>query len=752
MRKTERLKYEERIALLEERVAYVERLNRQCLDSLDIAGKIGYFQSSLNRLPSPNIILSEASEKIGTQIPFESMAFFLVNEASSEFYLAQCSNPEQNAFFEIELEQLIEQSIIPWVMREKRGIIFPARSRSVKLFLHVITTSSRIRGFFMGTLRQGAADVTYIAEKMTSVVLLFCANALESFELYSMVREANRSLKEKIRGRTQELNYRSAFENLIKHLSEMFLDTSKSFCERIQTNQNLLAQFFDAQTCVIYFLQNEHSKFLEKAVSAFPDRDILRRIKPISHENYAKLKNHGFGDYVYFEAETSNTQKLTTLLGQNPFHGVILVPIELMDDFSGILFLGLPKGFENWSEDSETMFKIAGEFFLNAIIREKMIFELGQREEQLRYAQKMDAIGRLAGGISHDFNNILMSISVNAELALMGHSNPDDQERFRQILKATEKGSFITRQLLTMSKKNPEEALTLNVKPIIEELTSVLNRLIGDDIDLEIDLPEEDRTISANQGQLEQVLMNLLVNARDAIRESGDMKGDKTISLSMDFSAMEDAREAVRFRVSDNGCGMSSEVRQNIFEPFFTTKESNKGTGLGLAIVYQILRQNEATISVDSRVGEGTCFTVCWPTTQAEFQPKTTHRTISLSGQDRLLIVEDEPMILNTIGRSLENLGYQVFCANHGRDAVRILEREPIDFVISDINMPEMNGLELMEHIKTHFPDTKVILSTGFFEGIDWEKLESQSIPLIEKPYSILTVVKTLKRLKKNPT
>ena len=345
-----------------------------------------------------------------------------------------------------------------------------------------------------------------------------------------------------------------------------------------------------------------------------------------------------------------------------------------------------------------------------------------------------------------------MSISVNAELALMGHSNPDDQERFRQILKATEKGSFITRQLLTMSKKNPEEALTLNVKPIIEELTSVLNRLIGDDIDLEIDLPEEDRTISANQGQLEQVLMNLLVNARDAIRESGDMKGDKTISLSMDFSAMEDAREAVRFRVSDNGCGMSSEVRQNIFEPFFTTKESNKGTGLGLAIVYQILRQNEATISVDSRVGEGTCFTVCWPTTQAEFQPKTTHRTISLSGQDRLLIVEDEPMILNTIGRSLENLGYQVFCANHGRDAVRILEREPIDFVISDINMPEMNGLELMEHIKTHFPDTKVILSTGFFEGIDWEKLESQSIPLIEKPYSILTVVKTLKRLKKNPT
>ena len=747
--------YLEKIAILEERVAYVEKINQQCLESLDIAGKIGYFQSSLNRLSSPEIILEHAKEKIASQITFEAMGFFLVDESSSEFFLAYCSPNSYKVCLEQERDFLIEKVIFPWVMREKRAILFPSRTENKNLVLHVMTTSSRIRGFFIGILRNGVEDVSYVNLKLLSVVLLFCANALESFELYSMIRSANISLREKIRGRTEELHYKSSFESLVKQISTVFLDDRKPICQRVQTSLGLLEKFISADQSQLFFEESPNSEFLNRALARCEISGIRKSITPFPKQRFEEI----FADLeereqTYISGNRLPSSKISHLLGVTSFESTVLIPIELKGDFRAVLFLGLSHEFDKWSDDTENMLKIAAEFFLNAMIREKMIYELEQQQEQLRYAQKMDAIGRLAGGISHDFNNILMSISVNAELALMHRNDNDPDENFRQILKATEKGSFITRQLLSLSKTKQPASMIVNPNKMIQELVSVLNRLIGDEIELTIQLPENDASISSGSGQLEQVIMNLVVNARDAIRENTDPNNKKEISLTSQI-VVHDCFDLkipphIRFQVRDTGIGMSKEIQQHIFEPYFTTKPIGKGTGLGLSIVYQIIRQNGGTISIESLPGQGSCFTILWPLCDGRSMNQEKQGDVSFSGQERLLVVEDEPSILENTSRALENFGYLVWRAVNGREASEILESIPVDFVISDVNMPEMNGVELLKHIEKNHPKTQVILATGFFEDIDWEELEAKSIPLIEKPFSIMTLAKMIKKMKRS--
>jgi signal transduction histidine kinase/CheY-like chemotaxis protein len=356
-------------------------------------------------------------------------------------------------------------------------------------------------------------------------------------------------------------------------------------------------------------------------------------------------------------------------------------------------------------------------------------------EEQLRQSQKMDAIGQLAGGVAHDFNNLLTAISANAEL--MSFELDEDcpaREELEEIRKTVRRGAELTRQLLGFSRKDSTgrlEALDLN--DVVRDAEKMLRRVIGEHIWLETKPDPSAPLIRADRGQMEQVLVNLVVNARDAMPEGG-------------LICIETLRDAggVNLVVRDTGHGMDDATRSRMFEPFFTTKPSGKGTGLGLATVYGIVRQSAGTIEVASAVGEGTTMTVRLPCgDSAVVQPMETTPVRSLpTGTETVLLVEDEAPVRTSIRRALERQGYTVLDAAHGLDAVAAFERNAgrVDLLLSDVVMPQLGGRPLVERLRRSNPGLRALLMSGYSveEAVD-------EVPMLQKPFDMSALVRRVR-------
>jgi len=372
---------------------------------------------------------------------------------------------------------------------------------------------------------------------------------------------------------------------------------------------------------------------------------------------------------------------------------------------------------------------------------------LRHSEEQLRQAQKMEAIGRLAGGIAHDFNNLLTAIKGHAEL-LLAEIDESSSKRadIEEIWKASERAAVLTRQLLAFSRQQVSQPRVLNLNDVVNEIGSMLGRLIGEDVELVL-LPDPDLGyVMADPGQMEQVLMNLAVNARDAMPRGGRLTIETSnVELADDFPHRfaYDVRPGpyVMISVTDTGVGMDKEVQKRIFEPFFTTKEKGKGTGLGLSTVYGIVQQSGGYIWVDSRLGQGTTFKIYLPRVQAgpvEVEPVTVSPT-SATGSETILVVEDEPAVRALICKTLRKNGYTVLEAVNGRDALRAASehRGPLDLVLTDVVMPEMGGKELAERLSVSRPDTMIVFMSGYAESeIVHNGVLKPGTILLEKPFT----------------
>ena len=381
----------------------------------------------------------------------------------------------------------------------------------------------------------------------------------------------------------------------------------------------------------------------------------------------------------------------------------------------------------------------------NFVAIKKDITKSKKLEEQLIHAQKMEAIGRLVGGIAHDFNNILTIVSGYAEmLEAVTEKNSKQYDYVVKIIEAVDRTKDLISKLLAFSRKQEIKPKPVNIVEEIKNLEKMLRRLIPEDINLKFSYKVDSLIIFIDPSQIEQILINLVVNAKDAIYEKKDPK-IKEIVVSIEETIFR-GRKFALISVKDTGKGIPKEIQKKIFEPFFTTKKAGIGTGLGLSTVYGIVMQNKGYVTVESEVGKGATFYIYLPvyekySEKPEKKEKEKEKFVDLpGGNEKILIVEDEKEIREIVKEMLETLGYKVQDAENGKEAIEILKRENYDFdlVISDIIMPEMDGYEMYREIKKINPNTKFLFITGYSENALHEYgQEFTNVKFLKKPFNI---------------
>jgi two-component system cell cycle sensor histidine kinase/response regulator CckA len=383
-------------------------------------------------------------------------------------------------------------------------------------------------------------------------------------------------------------------------------------------------------------------------------------------------------------------------------------------------------------------------------------------QEQLAQSQKMNAVGQLAGGVAHDFNNVLQAIIGYSDLLLANHRPTDPSfQDIMQIKQNANRAASLVRQLLAFSRRQTLRPEVLNLVDRLSDLSMLLKRLLGERVELDLTHARDLWPVKADVNQFEQVVVNLAVNARDAMPVGG-----KLAIRTANVTAVEAARlgvpgmppaDYVVVEVSDTGIGMSSEVKEKIFEPFFTTKEVGKGTGLGLSTVFGIVKQSGGFIDVESAQGQGTTFRIYLPRhvpsaedAAEEPRPEAVKKPAAdLTGQGTILLVEDEDPVRAVNSRALSARGYTVLEAASGVEALQIIEQrgEPVDLVVSDVVMPEMDGPTLLGELRKLYPDLKVIFVSGYAEDAFKKNLpEGEEFNFLPKPFSLRQLVETVKQ------
>lgn len=389
-------------------------------------------------------------------------------------------------------------------------------------------------------------------------------------------------------------------------------------------------------------------------------------------------------------------------------------------------------------------------FFLDMTERRKL-------EALLRHAQKMEAVGTLAGGIAHDFNNLLQGILGYAQILLLGKNLRDDEyEKIEAIEKMTRRGGDLTKRLLVYARKTASSSKPLNLNDIILQACKVLERTLPKMIAIELHLSKDLGFVHCDPGELEQVIMNLSVNARDAMPEGGKLIFETRHEfLDEEYCKTHPGARKGRYvllTVSDTGCGIDEKLLDHIFEPFFTTKETGKGTGLGLAMVYGILKAHKGYITCSSVPGNGTTFKIYLPVPEREETGEQAVRQTAdelPQGTQAILVVDDEEMVRNTTRDILEHFGYSVFLAESGEQALEVCRNggNKIDLVILDLKMPGMGGRQCMNELLRLNPEMNIIVTSGCLPGVsENDRTVSGSKGFLEKPFQVESLLEAVRK------
>ena len=383
------------------------------------------------------------------------------------------------------------------------------------------------------------------------------------------------------------------------------------------------------------------------------------------------------------------------------------------------------------------------------VVNSRDVTDRKELESELRQAQKMEAIGQLAGGVAHDFNNILMVIHGHASLLLAGKSLSDPAAKsVQQIAQSAERAAKLTQQLLAFSRRQVMQPQPLDMSEVVSNMTKMLGRILGEDIVLQLDYGRQLPSVRADAGMLEQVLLNLVVNSRDAMPKGGQLSIKMSVA-EIDARHVERHPEAragkfVCLGVNDNGCGIAPGNLQRIFEPFFTTKEVGKGTGLGLAMVYGIVKQHRGWIEVESKLGKGTAFRIYLPASTESAHPReggAMERAVR-GGTETILVVEDEAPVRELECDFLAGYGYKVLHAESGVKALAVWQqnKDKIDLLLADLIMPDcLNGHELAEKLWEEKPKLKVIFTSGYSEDVAGKDFVLRhGSRYLQKPYDLM--------------
>ncbi len=391
-----------------------------------------------------------------------------------------------------------------------------------------------------------------------------------------------------------------------------------------------------------------------------------------------------------------------------------------------------------------------------AIERKQVEEEKNKIQTQLFQAQKMEAIGVLAGGIAHDFNNLMTTIQGFTDVILMktDESNPS-YHALQQIRSSASSAADLTRQMLLFSRSQSMEFSSIDLNKIIENLLKMLHRLIGEDITIGTSLDPDLWMMQADLGTIEQTLMNIIINAKEAMPEGGQIT-IKTRNIVLDknsLRSMPEAREGrfIKLTVNDTGIGMSQEMIQHIFEPFYTTKDPAKGIGLGLSVVYGIVKQHEGWINISSNPGKGATFDIYFPAQPVEKSETdmTSASLVELQGRNkRILLVEDSEGVREFATMVLSENGYIVYSATTVDEALDVYKKEEgkFDLVISDVILPDKSGIKLAEELNTRNPELPILLSSGYTDQkLQWPIIREKGFRLLQKPYAFIDLLKAAK-------
>ena len=549
-----------------------------------------------------------------------------------------------------------------------------------------------------------------------------------------------RDITDRKRAEDELIKYRDHLEDLVRDRTAELAQSNRllqddiaerkrveaSLKESEEKYRNILDSMFDGYTETdlsgrYVYMNRAAYEYMGYTKEEYLGRDYKQTMTPETAKKVFEIFNN-----VY---KTGKPAKLVEYEVYTKDRSVLHVEahVTLMRDQSG-----KPNGFRNFSR----------------VINERKQAEEEKKkiESQLHQAQKMEAIGTLAGGVAHDFSNLLMAIIGYADLALMktNKENPF-QEELEEIISASERASSLTRQLLAFSRKQVIQPKVLNLNRLLTDIKKMIGRLIGEDIEVLMIQEPSLWHVEIDPGQMEQVIMNLAVNSRDAMPKGGKLVIEtKNVELDEKYFLNQGVEEKpglyVMMAVKDSGIGIDKEIQQRIFEPFYTTKEINKGTGLGLSTVYGIIKQNQGFIWVDSEPGYGSTFKIYLPKIERNEWIKEQGGTPidELSGSETILIAEDDDSLRKLLRSTLKKYGYKVLDAGNGEEAIEICNSYDglIQLMITDVVMPKMNGKEAVDRIHLLYPQLKVIFMSGYTdETISHHGVLDPGLNFIEKPF-----------------
>jgi len=483
-------------------------------------------------------------------------------------------------------------------------------------------------------------------------------------------------------------------------------------------------------------------------------RGLDRRMR----ERYARVTadNSPYGRFIgarHVQVITCSDDEGEPCFGDDGKGGHCGVPILSADKTIGLIALRLRPERQPNSQEIEFLSAVANAL-ASIIIRKQSEEERKKMQAQLLQAQKMEAVGRLAGGVAHDFNNLLTAIISYSDF-LLKNLPVDDPRRLdvEEIRKAGERAAALTGQLLAFSRRQLLQPRVLNLNDVVLDMGKLLQRLIGEDVRLVMTLDPSLDPVKADLGQIEQVIINLAINGRDAMPDGGKLT-IRTENISLDGPTGAIGSRKGRFvclSVEDTGTGMDEAVLQHLFEPFFTTKEAGKGTGLGLAVVYGIIAQHGGWVSVESQRERGSIFRTYLPAALVNLEEEG-EEEIALEwlqgNQERVLLVEDEKSVCGALRRALVENGYTVWDAPGAAEAMQIYEQEKgqIDLLFSDVVLPGESGIQLAERLRARQPNLPILLSSGYTDrDASWAAIEEKGFRFLQKPYNITTLLRAIK-------
>lgn len=565
------------------------------------------------------------------------------------------------------------------------------------------------------------------------------ASAIEHQQAEAEIRQRNRGL-----GLLNRVTAASAASLEPEAMLEIVCRELSLAFQVPQAAAALLNEDRTTATVVAEYLKEDRLSVMDRTipVKGVPSFEVLLELKePLAIPD------------VRNEPRLASVQPLLAQLGSA---SLLIVPFTIAGKLTGGVGL-LSDEPRNFSAEEIQLAKSVADQVVGAVVRARLEAEQRRLEAEYQQAQKMEAIGQLAAGIAHDFNNLLTAINGFAELLQMSLARNDpNQDAVRKILYSGQRAAELVSQLLAFSRKQIIQPKVINLNKHVRNMEKMLRRIIGENIKLKTRLTLNLWPIKVDPTQIEQVIINLAINARDAMPDGGQLTIDtsQVVLTKQDIAAHPETQpgDYVLMTISDDGPGMTEEVKAHIFEPFFTTKEVGKGTGLGLATVFGIIKQSKGDIQVESSPGVGTTFKIYLPRTYETNLPElyTGDKRDLLSGHETILLVEDDAEVRGLIQRVLERQDYSLLKAEDGQEALRLAAQHtgPIHLLLTDVVMPGMSGQVLAQQVVERHPSVKVLYISGYNdEAIVHHGVLEPGVALLQKPFSPTLLARTIRRV-----